>query len=631
MKVDYIILHNIGPYKGEKKFDLYTTKKRNVILIGGKNGAGKTTLLKAIKIGLFGCFAYGFKNESATYVKEIKNLLNHQTSENVYFIRMGFEIVEEYEKTSYIVQRSWTLSGEELNEAFRVHKNGNLLASGESYDFINKLKSLTSPALINSFIYDGEKVSSIIEQGLLSAYIKEVFYSIFNVDLLEQLGADLTGYLTKTTSSLSSKARYDIRRLLNDIEAKKMAIRSKEARINELSKEIANIQAEIKSNKSDFAKLDGLTKEEITDFQTSLSSYEKETEENNRILKSFYEDYLPLVMVTENIKEIVARAKKELPLQYAEMLKVVQNYLKEDFTKYIEILVQDGREILFDLDGTKIEKLERLIDTLTAEREKVKNIFSRREELVDLTQALKKRIENNFATDRIDEILKNLDSLKAELSLKQEELALLEGEYNEDVRQRDKLYADYQKANAMLKKDKQADSSYVNATTVLAVCAQFKAYIIEKKLDAIAELTCEIFNDTICKVDYIAGLKFDDKFQLTAVDSQGRSVELNTFSAGEMQILVSSLIWAMFKISGRRELFVFDTPLARLDAENRIQFINKIIATIGDQVVILSTDSEFVGKNYEAITDRISRSYLLSYDDDTKTTAIENTYFGGEV
>ena len=57
-------------------------------------------------------------------------------------------------------------------------------------------------------------------------------------------------------------------------------------------------------------------------------------------------------------------------------------------------------------------------------------------------------------------------------------------------------------------------------------------------------------------------------------------MKLKTLSAGEMQLLVSSIVWAMFKVSGRKETFVFDTPLARLDIDNRLSFINNIIKTI---------------------------------------------------
>jgi DNA sulfur modification protein DndD len=76
-------------------------------------------------------------------------------------------------------------------------------------------------------------------------------------------------------------------------------------------------------------------------------------------------------------------------------------------------------------------------------------------------------------------------------------------------------------------------------------------------------------------------------------------------------------------------MFIFDTPLARLDNDNRQNFIDKIISTISSQVVILSTDSEFVGKNLEIIENKIHNKYLLNYDVLTGATCVIDDYFGG--
>ena len=91
MKINSITLNNIGPYKGINVFNIPTTNKKNIILIGGKNGAGKTTLLKAIKIGLFGCFSYGFRTENASYYKEVRDMLCNKAQSNDYSISIAFE------------------------------------------------------------------------------------------------------------------------------------------------------------------------------------------------------------------------------------------------------------------------------------------------------------------------------------------------------------------------------------------------------------------------------------------------------------------------------------------------------------------------------------------------------------
>ena len=111
----------------------------------------------------------------------------------------------------------------------------------------------------------------------------------------------------------------------------------------------------------------------------------------------------------------------------------------------------------------------------------------------------------------------------------------------------------------------------------------------------------------------------------------GNEIQEDYLSAGETQILVSCLIWSMFKISGRREMFIFDTPLARLDEQNRVAFSQNIVATISGQVVILSTDSEFTNTNYNIIADKVVRKYLLSYDDSKKVTNVKRAYFGDEL
>ncbi len=165
------------------------------------------------------------------------------------------------------------------------------------------------------------------------------------------------------------------------------------------------------------------------------------------------------------------------------------------------------------------------------------------------------------------------------------------------------------------------------AKTILKTCEQLKEHLIESKLELVNKMCCAIFNQTVRKESYLSAIEIDSSFKLKLF-SDDQEVSLNYLSAGETQLLVSCIIWAMFKVSGRRELFVFDTPLARLDEENRLAFSNNIVCTISNQVIILSTDSEFIGKNYEMIADKVAIEYLLDYDDKNKITKVKAAYFG---
>ena len=195
MKINKIILTNIGPYAGENIFDFITNEKQNIILIGGKNGAGKTTLLKALKIGLFGCFSFGFRNENATYFKDVERMLSNQADSPTFKITIDFEYVENLTKYNYVLSRSWKKGKDELKEKVDVLNEGKALTELEVDNLINKIRSITSPALINSFIFDGEKIGNIIENGKTKEYIRELFSCIFNIDLLDQFEKDLMVYL----------------------------------------------------------------------------------------------------------------------------------------------------------------------------------------------------------------------------------------------------------------------------------------------------------------------------------------------------------------------------------------------------------------------------------------------------
>ena len=52
-------------------FDLY---RGEIVALVGQSGSGKTTFLKSIKMGLFGCYSLGLKNETSQYWKEVEEL-----------------------------------------------------------------------------------------------------------------------------------------------------------------------------------------------------------------------------------------------------------------------------------------------------------------------------------------------------------------------------------------------------------------------------------------------------------------------------------------------------------------------------------------------------------------------------
>ena len=166
MKITKISIENLGPYVGENllHFDI-EDPTRNVILIGGKNGAGKTTLFNSIKIGLYGCRAYGFESENAKYLEIISNLINSTAKlERTGIAKIIISILMEDGKDDfrYRFERSWKLTTKNLKEDLRIYRNDIPLDETEKSDFQSYLLQLIPPDMFRFYFFDGESISNFV-------------------------------------------------------------------------------------------------------------------------------------------------------------------------------------------------------------------------------------------------------------------------------------------------------------------------------------------------------------------------------------------------------------------------------------------------------------------------------------
>ena len=630
MKINYIKLNNIGPYYGSHKFDLNTSSLKNIILIGGKNGAGKTTFLKAMKYGLFGCFSMGFKSENATYLKEIQSLLNNKATEN-YSIEISFEYVENYEPKEYVIIRSWTNHKELIEEKLEISIDGELLEETETKEVMDKIRAITSPNLINSFIFDGEKISSIIENGEVSSYLREIFNSIFNIDLLNQTSKDLSNYLIKKSEERNSKSQIETVALLTKINSLKSQIKSLELDLNNAKSAKLNLLSLRKAASEKFYALGGIDKETQKIVSIQMEKLSKEREEMNKRLRSYIEDDLPLYLNIDKLRDAQAQAMLERRAKYPRLVDELELFLEEDLS-YIKRLLMDRAvdcQIIHNLTDEETEMIGNKIFHLLADSEAASKIIRKRNSSLDEYKYMKNRVTNNENVEVFTELLeeiKKIDSSLIELEFQMDEFkskhSLLKSEL-------DLSYQIYEKLTEDIKKNSLYDSSFILGNDCLKICELYSEKLTKRKLKQVSTLALQIFDETIRKTDFITKLEITSDFDLVLFDNSIQ-IDPKILSAGEMQILVSSLIWAMFRLSGRREMFIFDTPLARLDTDNRLSFITKIVSTISSQVVILSTDSEFVGENLTAIENNICKKLLLKYDEKLLMSEIVDGYFGGE-
>ena len=120
---------------------------------------------------------------------------------------------------------------------------------------------------------------------------------------------------------------------------------------------------------------------------------------------------------------------------------------------------------------------------------------------------------------------------------------------------------------------------------------------------------------TLMHKDIIGAISINpETFEVSLYDKDGGAVPRETLSKGEQQMLATSILWGLARTSGRPLPFMIDTPLARLDAEHRVNLIERFFPMASHQMIILSTDTEIGRDDYPRLAPYISKSYTIRYD-----------------
>ena len=72
---------------------------------------------------------------------------------------------------------------------------------------------------------------------------------------------------------------------------------------------------------------------------------------------------------------------------------------------------------------------------------------------------------------------------------------------------------------------------------------------------------------------------------------------------------------------------IIDTPLSRLDSTHRDNIVNNYFPNAGEQVVILSTDTEIDTNYYRSLEPHLSGAGYLDFDQRQELTTFRSGYF----
>ena len=627
MKIVSIELNNIGLYKNQKinfPFD-----NKNTIIIWGNNGAGKTTLLNSIKIGLLGDLIFTCKYEE--YCSFIKNeLISSRCTDEIKKAHVIIEILLSINNSieKFKIKREWTINKDILEEKVTILNNDNVLSFEEKEYIINRIKNLLPPSLMNTIIFDGEKAINVLNNDEMHKLIKNIVYSVFGMDVYDNLVKDISLYLkneengkmnSSTSQLLLIEAEGDYKKLL--LEKKNLSILYE----NQLEFNKDN-QNNLIQNLNKLEEKTGIKLDDLSCLEYNIDDMSAIKNKLDNKIKHINEEILPLKILHNKIKNLIQAADAEKPYLILNDFERIEEFFANDLEakesienlkKKIQLSSDIKLKYNFSNNQYKyIYELDKMLDNYNKD-ELIDNYKSKNILFDNIKNLLnsQKNLNDKFSKEIIKNIKKYSDlvlnsnnelvNIKNMIIKNEEDVSSAKDYYDrikKSIKEENKLNNSY--ISGLEYKESLEDFININTTNILNE-------LNKKILKRLNEL--HFRNNSINEV-YISPRNY--KMQL--FEKSGNVIPSKLFSAGEKQILLGLIISETLKMSGLNNFFLFDTPVGRLDMNNRKIFTEEIILKVSDQSFIFATDSDYSLSDFKELKNNISCQYKLCRDSHDK-------------
>ena len=648
MIIKRLTLHNFGIYADDNTFDFKYLKTRSVSLIGGMNGRGKTTFLEAVLLALYGQNSFAvLESNYKSYGEYLRTHINTADGTNKAYVELEFIMDDNDENSSFVVTRSWNSNIKHIKDIVKVKKN-NVEDSFLTQNWTMFIESVLPSGLANFFFFDGEKIAELAETEINSG-MKDSIKALLGINVIDVLQNDLKRVLNRVEAEqVSDYSVMKIQELQTEKDEKEEKYNFIVNEIRELEEKISKTDKKLLVKRGEFETKGGNIDELSSDLFNEKSRLQSQMSQLQSQYEEFASGILPLAMVKPLLNEIQSQSRKEREIQDMRLaVDTISNLLKsysgakKEISNFIEFL--KSREN--DNENSLVFQLSEIAHSQVAllnsgELIKAENAYKSAK---DLDQHILQRIneiDNYLSVDvdkkEIQRLYKEICKLDAEktrfeamLEVKKKECATAHGEAQKAATEFNRFVEE-----SLKNMEREDDLKRIKAYAIRAqiVSERYKIELQKAKVQQLSDTMTEC-----CKL--LFGKRyFIDKVEMNAktldwsyFDKSGMEISKSSLSAGEKQLMVISMLWALAKCSGKNLPIIIDTPLARLDSVHRTALINRYFSKASKQTIILSTDVEIDSKYYNKMVQYIGNEFTLVYDDEKKRSIVEKGYFRGEI
>lgn len=640
-------LYNFGVYAGDNEF-LFTNNKP-IVLIGGMNGRGKTTFLEAVLLALYGSNSVAYtESKKRSYAQYLKSFVNKNAEDKTCIVELEFEINNGL-KENYIVKRAWNSIDKKTNESIFVYKDG------VANEFLTQnwpmfVENILPSALSSFFFFDGEKIAEMAVDSS-NNQLKNAIRSMLGITVLDVLENDILRNIKKINKKdINDKSSEVVQELRDE---KNQAVKELEEIDVEIEK-LAHVLVEDNDKLESLHQLynakggDAVEKKQETMKRRAALKSELLSEEN--LLREIASNELPLVLVSDLLNNIKLQAidehndavMREAVLQLDDILDEFANEYQGDtkasfdFIKYVKKRQQNAQDApVYSLSDQALFQANNLVEgLLDSSKIEAKRILVEKKKKQKQIGELDSYLSLDINEKGLQEVYKSIKKAEGKLIRDQVKMSALEQKRsaaNSKVMTTTSEFNKYVEAYlATAESRDSAERTIKYSNMALSILDRYQVELQKRKTDILAETITSCYKKLANKKNLINKIVMEaDSLAIKYLSEEGKEVTQDSLSAGEQQLMVISILWALAICSKKKLPVIIDTPLSRLDSLHRTALINTYFPNAGEQTIILSTDSEIDSTYYGLMKENVGDEFTLKYDEKTKSTSIERGYLIG--
>ena len=638
MIISSLTLENFRVFKGKHHIDLETKKDLPIVLFGGLNGAGKTTILTAVKLVLFGKASLKGSITSTIYNNYLEDQINKGAGDlNSASVSIEFDYSKLGKHYRYLIGRSWSINNNKLKESLLIHENDKALSElnlSQAQSFIFDLIPL---GVADLFFFDGEKIKEMAddEDGHI---LIDALKKLVGVDLIEKAAFDTGVVIRKNKKAGSSNEE---RAIIERLEAElisaeeEIELKTSDYGNSHLPYE-AELEAKLKKSKQKLNESGGAwskSRDELITEQGSITARKKELE--TKIIELMRGDII-FCAAPSFMKNLISQLNKDLSVSKSHdfndrLDKKLSDLNTKDKTlsSLVDQLKDDNiADARHQISSFQFSEAEKSANGSLESKKALLELIAQYDELESKLDDLGLNISRAPDEAELKSIFTEINAIELEIEKASNRKMEIKREIRELLNIAIKLTYDLDKVYSRLQSEESSIKVDNVGNKVIEAMEKLSKTLIKDKITELELEFNKVFQRLTRKADMTHQVKINqENFKIELIDKLGNTVNKKRISSGEKQIYAFSMLESLGKVSGRNLPFIVDTPLGRLDSNHRTRLIENFFPKIGEQVIVLSTDTEVDEDFYDALMPHISKSYEIIYNESEGSSNVDSGYF----